>query len=411
MAKFSVPSQYQQRVLLVGVLIALVLRAIFIAAGAAIIASFAWVFYIFGAFLIYTAWKLIQEARADDEDEEFEENKLLKAAEKRFGVADRYHGTKLCIQENGKRVMTPMMVVMLAIGTTDVLFALDSIPAIFGLTQDPYIVFTANAFALMGLRQLYFLIGGLLRKLVHLSYGLSVILGFIGVKLVLHALHESGVHVPEISIPVSLGVICAVLIVTTITSLIASKKQAAREAAEADAAASDRRTSRPSRPSRASRPTRPIPRRTASRPDGGRAAQGCPVPDGVAQHSGRYLLVRGVSIGHGAWSSRPSLPRRALSPAPRHPATPATPPVCTPPVGQGHRLPGVRQAGTASGGSAVPVRAAAGRVSGSSAKHPRLSSAIAVRYAATPQGTRPPCSASAVATIGVSAPPSTPPRL
>ncbi|NEC88088.1 TerC family protein [Streptomyces sp. SID12501] len=232
MAKFAVPSQYQQRVLLVGVLIALVLRAIFIAAGAAILASFAWVFYIFGAFLIWTAWKLIQEARTDDEDEGFEENKLLKAVEKRFGVADRYHGTKLWIEENGKRIMTPMLVVMLAIGTTDVLFALDSIPAIFGLTQDPYIVFTANAFALMGLRQLYFLIGGLLRKLVHLSYGLSVILGFIGVKLVLHALHESGVHVPEISIPVSLGVICGVLVVTTITSLIASRKQEAAEAAQ-----------------------------------------------------------------------------------------------------------------------------------------------------------------------------------
>ncbi|MFD4986937.1 TerC/Alx family metal homeostasis membrane protein [Streptomyces sp. NPDC058374] len=230
MAKFSVPSQYQQRVLLIGVLIALVLRAIFIAAGAAIIANFSWVFYIFGAFLIYTAWKLIQEARADEEDEEFEENRLLKAAERRFGVADRYHGTKLFIEKNGKKIMTPMLVVMLAIGTTDVLFALDSIPAIFGLTQDPYIVFTANAFALMGLRQLYFLIGGLLRKLVHLSYGLSVILGFIGVKLVLHALHESGVHVPEISIPVSLGVICAVLVVTTITSLIASRKQAEAEA-------------------------------------------------------------------------------------------------------------------------------------------------------------------------------------
>ncbi|AQS70140.1 TerC/Alx family metal homeostasis membrane protein [Streptomyces pactum] len=231
MAKFAVPTQYQQRVLLVGVLVALVLRTIFIAAGAAIIANFSWVFYIFGAFLIYTAWKLIQEARADEEDEEFEENKLLKAAERRFGVADRYHGTKLWIEENGKRVMTPMLVVMLAIGTTDVLFALDSIPAIFGLTQDPYIVFTANAFALMGLRQLYFLLGGLLRKLVHLSYGLSVILGFIGIKLVLHALHESGVHVPEISIPVSLGVICGVLIVTTITSLRASKKQAEAEAA------------------------------------------------------------------------------------------------------------------------------------------------------------------------------------
>ncbi len=230
MAKFAVPSQYQQRVLLFGVLIALVLRAIFIAAGAAILANFAWVFYLFGAFLIWTAWKLIQEARAAEEDEEFEENKLLKAAERRFGVADRYHGTKLWIEENGKRVMTPMLVVMLAIGTTDVLFALDSIPAIFGLTQDPYIVFTANAFALMGLRQLYVLIGGLLKKLIHLSYGLSVILGFIGVKLVLHALHESGVHVPEISIPVSLGVICSVLIVTTVTSLLASRKQQAAEA-------------------------------------------------------------------------------------------------------------------------------------------------------------------------------------
>ena len=232
MAKFAVPSHLQQRVLLVGVLIALVLRAIFIAAGAAIIANFAWVFYIFGAFLIYTAWKLIQEARADEEEDEFEENRLLKSIENRFGVADRYHGTKLFIRDNGKRVLTPLMVVMLAIGTTDVLFALDSIPAIFGLTQDPYIVFTANAFALMGLRQLYFLIGGLLKKLVHLSYGLSVILGFIGVKLVLHALHEAGVHVPQISIPVSLGVICGVLVITTITSLIATRKQ---EAAEKDA--------------------------------------------------------------------------------------------------------------------------------------------------------------------------------
>ncbi|MFH8518619.1 TerC family protein [Streptomyces gelaticus] len=232
MAKFSVPSHLQQRVLLFGVLIALVLRAVFIAAGAAVIANFSWVFYIFGAFLIYTAWKLIQEARADEEDAEFEENRLLKTIERRFGVADRYHGTKLFIRNNGKRVLTPLMVVMLAIGTTDVLFALDSIPAIFGLTQDPYIVFTANAFALMGLRQLYFLIGGLLKKLVHLSYGLSVILGFIGVKLVLHALHESGVHVPEISIPVSLGVICGVLVITTITSLMANKKQARAESAE-----------------------------------------------------------------------------------------------------------------------------------------------------------------------------------
>ncbi|MFE3640461.1 TerC family protein [Streptomyces sp. NPDC059169] len=239
MAKFAVPSHLQQRVLLVGVLIALVLRAVFIAAGAAIIASFSWVFYIFGAFLIYTAWKLIQEARSDEEDE-FEENRLLKSVERKFGVADRYHDTKLFIRVNGKRVMTPLMVVMLAIGTTDVLFALDSIPAIFGLTQDPYIVFTANAFALMGLRQLYFLIGGLLKKLVHLSYGLSVILGFIGVKLVLHALHESGVPVPEISTPLSLVFICGILIITTITSLVASRRQVAREAEEvAEGAAVD----------------------------------------------------------------------------------------------------------------------------------------------------------------------------
>ncbi|MGX2997875.1 TerC family protein [Streptomyces sp. JNUCC 64] len=233
MAKFAVPTQYQQRVLLIGVLVALVLRAIFIAAGAALITSFSWVFYIFGAILIWTAWKLIQDAMKDEE-EDWEENRLLKAAEKRFGVASEYHGTKLWVVENGKKIMTPMLVVMLAIGTTDILFALDSIPAIFGLTQDPYIVFTANAFALMGLRQLYFLIGGLLKKLVHLSYGLSVILGFIGIKLILHALHESGVHVPEISIPVSLGVICSVLVVTTITSLIASKKQEREEAEKAD---------------------------------------------------------------------------------------------------------------------------------------------------------------------------------
>jgi len=232
MGKFAVPSQYQQRVLMVGVLVALVLRAGFIAAGAAIISAFSWVFYLFGAFLIWTAWKLIQDARKEEHEEEYQENKLLKMVEKRFGVADRYHGTKLWIEQNGKRVMTPMLVVMLAIGSTDVLFALDSIPAIYGLTQDPYIVFTANAFALMGLRQLYFLIGGLLKKLVHLSYGLSIILGFIGVKLVLHALHESGVHVPEISIPFSLGFIVLVLAVTTITSLRASKKQEGQAAQE-----------------------------------------------------------------------------------------------------------------------------------------------------------------------------------
>ncbi|MEE1785299.1 TerC family protein [Streptomyces sp. SP17BM10] len=238
MGKFAVPRIYQQRVLMFGVIIALVLRAIFIAGGAALVTQFSWVFFIFGGFLIWTAWKLIKEARAGEEEDEFEENRLLKSIERRFPSTDKYHGTKLLVRENGRRLMTPMLIVMLAIGTTDVLFALDSIPAIFGLTQDPYIVFTANAFALMGLRQLYFLIGGLLKKLVHLSYGLSVILGFIGVKLVLHAAHEAGAHVPEIGIPFSLGFIVVVLAVTTVTSLMASKKQqeqAGREPEKLDA--------------------------------------------------------------------------------------------------------------------------------------------------------------------------------
>lgn len=236
MAKFAVPSVYQQRVLMVGVLIALVLRAVFIAMGAAIVSTFSWVFFIFGAFLIWTAWKLVKEAMGDEEEEEYEESRFLQAVRRRFPSTDDYRGTKLFVVENGKRLMTPMLIVMLAIGSTDVLFALDSIPAIFGLTQDPYIVFTANAFALMGLRQLYFLIGGLLQKLVHLAYGLSLILGFIGVKLVLHALHETGVHVPVISIPVSLGVIGAVLVVTTATSLWASSRQAKADQAKADQA-------------------------------------------------------------------------------------------------------------------------------------------------------------------------------
>ncbi|MFD9125276.1 TerC family protein [Kitasatospora sp. NPDC059571] len=229
MGKFAVPRIYQQRVLMVGVIIALVLRAVFIAGGAALITSFSWVFYIFGAFLVWTAWKLVKDAMSEGEEEEFEENRLLKSIERRVPSTDVYHGTKLFVRENGRRLMTPMLIVMLAIGTTDVLFALDSIPAIFGLTQDAYIVLTANAFALMGLRQLYFLIGGLLKKLVHLSYGLSVILGFIGVKLVLHALHESGVHVPEIGIPLSLGFIVVVLAVTTVTSLVTSRRQEEEE--------------------------------------------------------------------------------------------------------------------------------------------------------------------------------------
>ncbi|MEV7211905.1 TerC family protein [Kitasatospora cineracea] len=225
MGKFAVPKIYQQWVLMFGVIIALVLRAVFIAGGAALVAEFSWVFYIFGAFLVWTAVKLLKEAGQDKTEEEFEEGRLLRLIKKRVPSTNEYHGTRLFVRIDGKRLMTPMLTVLLAIGTTDMLFALDSIPAIFGLTQDAYIVFTANAFALMGLRQLYFLIGGLLTRLVYLSYGLSVILGFIGVKLILHALHESGVHVPEIGIAFSLAFIVVVLAVTTVASLMASRKQ------------------------------------------------------------------------------------------------------------------------------------------------------------------------------------------
>jgi tellurite resistance protein TerC len=222
MAKFSVPRQYQQKVLLIGVALALVMRGIFIAIGAEAIARFDWVFFIFGAFLIYTAWKLVTEAA--DDDEEFEENKLIKFVERRAPLCPEYDGARLFTRVRGSRMITPMFIVILTIGTTDLLFALDSIPAIFGLTQEPYLVFTANAFALMGLRQLYFLIGGLLDRLVYLSYGLAIVLGFIGVKLILEALHHRGVHwAPEIPILVSLGVIVGTLTLTAIASLAKSR--------------------------------------------------------------------------------------------------------------------------------------------------------------------------------------------
>jgi tellurite resistance protein TerC len=208
------------------------MRGIFIAVGAAVIAQFSWVFYIFGAFLIYTGYKLARE-KHDDSDEEFKENLLLRTVRKVFPVTDEYHDSKSFVKIAGKRLVTPMFIVMVAIGTTDLLFALDSIPAIFGLTKEPYLVFTANAFALMGLRQLYFLLGGLLTKLVYLSIGLSVILGFIGVKLILEALHTNslpflnggeGLHVPTISIGLSLSVIVGVLAITTVASLIKVKR-------------------------------------------------------------------------------------------------------------------------------------------------------------------------------------------
>ena len=219
MSSFAVPHIYQHKVLLVGVLIALVLRGILIVVGAAALQRFSGLFYLFGALLLFTAFKLF---RGDNDDgSEPGDNIIVRTVERFFPTTREYHGSKLTVRIDGRRLLTPMLLVMVAIGTTDVLFALDSIPAIFGLTQEPYIVFTANAFALMGLRQLYFLVSGLLERLVFLSYGLAVILAFIGVKLILHALHETtSLPVPEISIAVSLGVIVSVLAVTTVASLV-----------------------------------------------------------------------------------------------------------------------------------------------------------------------------------------------
>ncbi len=234
MTRFAVPRIYQQKVLLVGVAIALLLRGLFIWAGAAAIAQFSWVFYLFGAFLIYTAVKLAREDHDSEAPAEFHENRLLRLVRRVLPSTNEYRSDRLTVVEGGKRLVTPMLIVMIAIGSTDVLFALDSIPAIYGLTKEPYIVFTTNAFALLGLRQLYFLLGGLLKRLVYLSEGLSFILGFIGVKLVLEALHTNelpfingGEHVawaPEIPIWLSLTVILGTLVVATVASLVSTRR-------------------------------------------------------------------------------------------------------------------------------------------------------------------------------------------
>ena len=242
MTRFAVPRIYQQKVLLVGVAIALLLRGLFIWAGAAAIEQFSWVFYLFGAFLIYTAVKLAREDHDSEAPAEFHENRLLRMVRRVMPSTPEYHGDRLTVVHGGRRLVTPMLIVMVAIGSTDVLFALDSIPAIYGLTKEPYIVFTTNAFALLGLRQLYFLLGGLLKRLVYLSEGLSVILAFIGVKLVLEALHTNelpfingGEHVtwaPEIPIWLSLTVILGTLGGATVASLVATRRAAsATEAA------------------------------------------------------------------------------------------------------------------------------------------------------------------------------------
>ncbi len=227
MSRFAVPRELQQTVLLIGIILALVFRGIFIALGAAAINNFSWVFYLFGAFLVYTAIGLFRQGEMGDED--YKENRLIAWTKRAVPMTDHFVGTKLTVREAGKRLFTPMLIVMVAIGSTDILFALDSIPAIYGLTSEPYLVFTANVFALMGLRQLYFLLGGLLQRLIYLTYGLSFILLFIGVKLVLEALHlnelgfiNGGEHVswaPEIPIWLSLVVIIGTLVATAVLSL------------------------------------------------------------------------------------------------------------------------------------------------------------------------------------------------
>ncbi|MBD2761327.1 TerC family protein [Kocuria sp. cx-116] len=235
-ASFKVPRADQQKVLLVGIVFALIARTVFIFIGAAAINTFSWVFYLFGLILIYTAGKLIKGEVTDSESDEAD-NFVVRLAKRVLPTTDYYDRDKLFTIENGKKVMTPMLLVMVAIGGTDILFALDSIPAIFGLTQEPYIVFTATAFSLMGLRQLYFLIDGLLDRLIYLSWGLSLILLFIGIKLMLHALHENtlsfindGQHVPvaEIGIGTSLTVIISILVITVLASLFSPKGRALR---------------------------------------------------------------------------------------------------------------------------------------------------------------------------------------
>ncbi|HEY9355417.1 MAG TPA: TerC family protein [Arthrobacter sp.] len=231
MASFRVPRADQQKVLLFGIVFSLIARTAFIFLGAALINSFAWVFYIFGLILLITAGNLL---KPDGHDEE-SEGLVVRLAKKFLPASEHYDGDRLFTMENGKRVLTPMLLVMVAIGGTDILFALDSIPAIFGLTQNVYIVFTATAFSLMGLRQLFFLIDGLLDRLIFLSYGLAAILGFIGVKLILHALHENNlpfindgqhVNVVEVSTGVSLAVILGVLVVTVLASIFSPKGKA-----------------------------------------------------------------------------------------------------------------------------------------------------------------------------------------
>ncbi|MHA3684723.1 TerC family protein [Leucobacter sp. HY1908] len=232
LAAFKVPSAYQQRALMIGIVLALVFRGLFILAGAALIERFIWVFFIFGAWLIWTAWQQVKPGGDDHGGDSW----VVRQAKKVMPITDEYDGGKLRTTVDGKRMWTPFFLVLVSLGTTDLLFALDSIPAIFGITQSPFIVFTANVFALMGLRQLYFLLGGLLERLVYLKYGIAFILAFIGVKLVFHALHENDVPfinggepvlwVPDISTWMSLGVILGAMGIATIASVVKASRDA-----------------------------------------------------------------------------------------------------------------------------------------------------------------------------------------
>jgi tellurite resistance protein TerC len=233
MTAFAVPVIHQHRALLVGILIALALRGVLIGLGAALISRFVAVFYLFGAFLIYTAYRLARTA-SGEEPGEYVENVVLRLLRRVVPVTRQYHGSRSFVRVEGRRMVTPMLVVIIAIGTTDLLFALDSIPAVFGLTREPYLVFSVNAFALLGLRQLYFLLGGLLRRLVYLRIGLSVLLVFIGAKLILEVLHEDwqpfahgrqSIPVPVPGPGLSLLVVVGVLAVTVVASLIKVRKQ------------------------------------------------------------------------------------------------------------------------------------------------------------------------------------------
>ena len=238
MSNFAVPKQVQKYVLSVGITIALIFRGIFILIGAALITRFTWVFFLFGAFLIYTAVKLVL---GGDEDEDYHENGIIRNLRKIIKITDDYDGEKLRTTKNGVRYWTPMLIVFLTIGTTDVMFAFDSIPAIFGLTKDPFLVFTSNVFALLGLQQLYFLLGALLDKLVYLPAGLSVVLGYIGVKLIMEALHgntlpfinggESIQWVPEVPTWLSLAVIVVAIGGASVASVIKMKSMESAEKA------------------------------------------------------------------------------------------------------------------------------------------------------------------------------------